>query len=157
LTSAIRDALRENGAEIADLDPALDASGTPRGEPFALVLVSKGAEGVPQHDTDFSSERADLLRAIRQRAPQLKRGVLLFSSAGLVPVKGFAEFSAGEAGLASLTRTLGMELGPDVCVNAVAVGAYDVPGEETGTPRFLSYAALKRPARLNEIAPAVLF
>ena len=151
LTSAVRDALRENGAEV------VEASNAVQGEPFVLVLVSKGAEGVPEHDADFGSERADFVRAIRQLAPRLKRVVLLFSSAGLVPVKGFAEFSAGQAGLASLTRTLGMELGPDVCVNAVAVGAYEAPGEEVQTPRFLSHAALKRPASISEIVAAVLF
>jgi enoyl-ACP reductase-like protein len=156
LTSAIRDAMRENGAEIVDVDPTLDASDTAHGEPFVLVLVSKGAEGVPQHDTDFGAERAEFVRTIRQLAPQLKRVVLLFSSAGLVPVKGFAEFSAGQAGLASISRTLAMEFGPEVCVSAVAVGAYDTPGE-VRTPRFLSHAAVKRPARLSEIVAAVLF
>jgi NAD(P)-dependent dehydrogenase (short-subunit alcohol dehydrogenase family) len=86
----------------------------------------------------------------------VKRVVLVFSAAGLVPVKEFAEFSADQAGLASLTRTLAMELGPSVVVNAVSVGAYDA-GKYVRTARFLTHTGSKRAARMSEITAAVLF
>jgi len=82
--------------------------------------------------------------------------ITVFCAAGLVPIRGLAQFSAGQAGLASLTRTLAMELGPRVCVNGVAVGAYEAEGS-VAMPRLLSHAAVKRPASLGEIVAAVLF
>ena len=127
LAAAIRRALDENGAKRR---PSIDVAATrpdaaADDDPFVLVLVSRGANGVPDADADCGTERQDFARTIRQLAPRLKRVVMVFSSAGLFPVKGLAEFSADQAGLASLTRTLAMDLGPSVVVNAVSVGAYD--------------------------------
>jgi NAD(P)-dependent dehydrogenase (short-subunit alcohol dehydrogenase family) len=156
LTSALHRALADNGAKVVDIDLAKpDASGN-RSEPFVLVLVSEGANGLPETDTGLGNERADFVAAVRHFAPILKRVVLVFSAAGLVPVKGFADFSADQAGLASLTRTLGMELGPSVLVNAVSVGAYEADGE-VRTQRFLTHTGVKRAATLDEIVAAVLF
>jgi NAD(P)-dependent dehydrogenase (short-subunit alcohol dehydrogenase family) len=159
LAAAIRKALVENGAKVVDIDAAADAGRLESlvdGEPFLLVLVSKGANGLPDMDQGCGSERAEFTRVARQLAPKLKRVVLLFSSAGLVPVRGLAEFSSDQAGLASLTRTLGMELGPSAVVNAVSVGAFDAPGR-TQSGRFLSHAGVKRAASLGEVVSAVLF
>ena len=160
LTSAVGLALADNGAKVVEIDKAntaeIAATGAAQGDPFVLVLVSEGANGLPETDTGFDSERTDFVAAIRQLAPRLKRVVLVFSAAGLVPVKGFADFSADQAGLASLTRTLGMELGPSVVVNAVSVGAYDTGGD-VRTARFLTHTGVKRPATLSEITAAMLF
>lgn len=160
LTAAIRHALAENGAKVVEIDPAqaaeIGTADAAQGDPFVLVLVSDGANGLPEADTGFGSERADFVAAIRRLAPKLKRIVLVFSAAGLVPVKGFADFSADQAGLASLTRTLGMELGPSVVVNAVSVGAYKANGD-LRTERFLTHTGVRRPATLDEIVSAVLF
>ena len=76
-----------------------------------LVLLSRGANGVPDADADCATERQDFARAIRRLAPRLKRVVMVFSSAALFPVRGLDAFSADQAGLASLTRTLAMDLG----------------------------------------------
>lgn len=159
LTSAVRQALADNGATIADIDVAApaDASAASPGDPFALILVSNGAEGIPDSDADHPGERTDFLRAIRHFAPRLKRVVLLFSAAGLVPIKGLPQFSADQAGIAALTRAMAMELGPSCVVNAVSVGAYQAAGDDVRTARFLTHAALKRPATLGEIVSAVLF
>jgi NAD(P)-dependent dehydrogenase (short-subunit alcohol dehydrogenase family) len=90
---------------------------------------------------------------VRGLAPSLKRVVLVFSVAGLVPLRSHPRFSAGQAGLASITRALAMETGGSgVAVNAVAVGALD----EAGT-NLLSHTAVRRPARLSEIVAAILF
>ncbi|MEQ1951168.1 SDR family oxidoreductase [Mesorhizobium yinganensis] len=160
LTSALRRALADNGANVVEIDPtspaATEPAGATQGEPFVLVLVSEGANGLPETDAGFGRERAEFVAAIRHSAPRLKRVVLVFSAAGQVPVKGFADFSADQAGLASLTRTLGMELGPSVMVNAVAVGAYEADGD-VRTQRFLTHTGVKRAATLNEIVSAVLF
>lgn len=159
LTSAIERALVENGAQVAEIDLA-EIPGRGReaedAEPFVLVLVSEGANGLPESDTGFADERASFLHAIREFARLVKRVVIVFSAAGLVPVKGFAEFSADQAGLASLTRALAMELGPDTVVNAVSVGAYEVY-DDVRTARFLTHTGVKRAATLDEIVAAVLF
>jgi NAD(P)-dependent dehydrogenase (short-subunit alcohol dehydrogenase family) len=160
LTTAIEKALAVNGAKVVEISLANAAppNGNAEGgaEPFVLVLVSEGANGLPESDTGQAGERGFFARAVRALAPQVKRVVNVFSAAGLVPVKGFAEFSADQAGLASLTRTLAMELGPEVVVNAVSVGAYEAYGD-VRTARFLTHAGVKRPATLDEIAAAVLF
>lgn len=160
LTSAVRQALADNGAEVVEIDPlgpaASEAAGATQGEPFVLVLISEGANGLPETDAGMGNERGDFVAAIRQFAPNLKRVVMVFSAAGLVPVKGFADFSADQAGLASLTRTLAMELGPSVLVNAVAVGAYEADGE-VRTERLLTHTGIKRAATLDEIVSAILF
>jgi hypothetical protein len=160
LTSAVRQALADNGAKVVEIDKANAAEivvgGAAQGDPFALVLVSEGANGLPEADTGLGSERTDFIAAIRQLGPRLKRVVLVFSAAGLVPVKGFADFSADQAGLASLTRTLAMELGPTTVVNAVSVGAYEADGD-VRSQRFLTHTGVKRAATLDEIVSAILF
>lgn len=160
LTSAIEKAVVENGAKIEEIDPAKANPWRGReaedAKPFVLVLVSEGANGLPESDTGFADERVSFLQSIREFARLVKRVVIVFSAAGLVPVKGFAEFSADQAGLASLTRALAMELGPDTVVNAVSVGAYEVDGE-VRTARFLTHTGVKRAATLDEVVAAVLF
>jgi NAD(P)-dependent dehydrogenase (short-subunit alcohol dehydrogenase family) len=157
LASAIADALAANGATVSRLDPA--TSGPRSGEsdaPFVLVFVSRGAGATLEADGDASGDRQAFSQLAKQFAPATKRIVNVFSAAGLVPVKGLPEFSAGQAGIASLTRTLAMEFGPRTFVNAVAVGAYEAGGVLHG-PRLLSHTAVKRPARIDEIVAAVLF
>lgn len=156
LTAAIREALAGNGAKVVDIEPANAAGGAVQDDPFVLVLVSQGANGLPKADVGFGDERANFVAAIRQFAPKLKRVVLVFSAAGLVPVKNFADFSADQAGLASMTRTLAMELGPSAVVNAVSVGAYG-EGDDIRTARFLTHTGIKRPAVLSEIVAVTLF
>ncbi|MDQ6435365.1 SDR family oxidoreductase [Mesorhizobium sp. LHD-90] len=156
LAPAIHQTLAANGAKVVDIDPAKPDAPYDEGDPFVLVLISQGANGLPEADTDSGSERRDFACAIRHLAPRVKRVVLVFSSAGLVPVKGFAEFSADQAALASMTRTLAMELGPSVAVNAVSVGAYEAGGD-VRTARFLTHTGVKRPATLSEITAAMLF
>lgn len=158
LTEAIRRALQESGAAVSTAE-AYDAvtAVSAVDDPFVLVLISRGANGVPDVDADHGRERHDFSRTIRLLAPRLKRVVIVYSTAGLFPVKGLADFSADQAGLASLTRTLAMDLAPSVLVNAVSVGAYDAGDADVRTPRFLTHTGVKRPAALSEIAAAVLF
>ncbi len=149
LTTAIEAALRENGATVAEVDAS------PAGEPFALVLVSDGANGLQGGDNGNPGEARHFAATIRSM-PEPKRIVIVFSAAGLVPVKGYAQFSAEQAGLASLTRTLAMELGPKTVVNGVAVGAYEADSD-VRSARFLTHTGVARAATLDEILAAVLF
>jgi hypothetical protein len=130
-------------AALADCGARVERAGAPDGEAWALVQVSGGLAG----EAD-AGELERFAAAARAWAPRVSRIVHVISAAGLVPLRGDAEGSARQAALASLTRALAMELGPDTLVNAVAAGC---------EPRMASHAALGRAGTAEEIARATLF
>lgn len=97
------------------------------------------------------------------------RIVNISSIAGLVPLRLQSAFVAAKAGVANLTRSMALELGPQgVLVNAVAPGStltrgtkalfYGPNGEYTEkAASLLSHIPLGRPGKVEEIAAAVLF
>ena len=176
LAAAIAAALAASGAavtaavttEASDADAApvrLDLSSTEsaaataaaygarHGDLYLLVNVS----GEIEADMRACDERQEMWFAhgTRAFAPEVKRVVNVISAAGVVAVRGAAEFSARQAGLAALSRALGMELGPDVIVNALAVGA--IAGGAPVAEHLVSHTALKRGGTPEEYAQAVLF
>ena len=97
------------------------------------------------------------------------RIVNISSIAGLVPLRLQSAFVAAKAGVANLTRSMALELGPEgILVNAVAPGStltrgtqalfYGEDGAYTeNTASLLSHIPLGRPGKTTEIAAAVLF
>jgi NAD(P)-dependent dehydrogenase (short-subunit alcohol dehydrogenase family) len=97
------------------------------------------------------------------------RIVNISSIAGLVPLRLQSAFVTAKAGVANLTRSMALELGPqDILVNAVAPGStltrgtkalfYGPDGEYTEqAASLLSHIPLGRPGEPEEIAAAVLF
>ncbi len=97
------------------------------------------------------------------------RIVNISSIAGLVPLRLQSAFVAAKAGVANLTRSMALELGPQgILVNAVAPGSTLTRGTEAlfygpnGTytekaTSLLSHIPLGRPGKPEEIAAAVLF
>lgn len=97
------------------------------------------------------------------------RIVNISSIAGLVPLRLQSAFVAAKAGVANLTRSMALELGPQgILVNAVAPGStltrgtkqlfYGPDGEYTEkAASLLSHIPLGRPGEVEEIAAAVLF
>lgn len=97
------------------------------------------------------------------------RIVNISSIAGLVPLRLQSAFVAAKAGVANLTRSMALELGPQgILVNAVAPGStltrgtkalfYGPDGEYTEkAASLLSHIPLGRPGKVEEIAAAVLF
>lgn len=76
------------------------------------------------------------------------------------PLSGHAPYCAAKAGLAMLTRSLALELAPDIRVNAVAPGAILWPESEPGEAdreALIAQIPLKRTGDPDEIARAVLF
>lgn len=75
------------------------------------------------------------------------------------PMKDHPVYCAAKAGLVMLTRTLAMELAPDIRVNAVAPGAILWPEgmDETVREKILSKTAIKRQGKPLDIAKAVYF
>ncbi|MBL8580602.1 MAG: SDR family oxidoreductase [Rhizobiaceae bacterium] len=152
LIAAIALALADNGGAVRRIAPRAQADIT-ADDGSLLIFVSDGAAGADT-GTEGRTGEADRLELLA-RTPGLGRVVTVFSAAGIVPIRGLARFSAEQAGLASLTRTLAMELGPHTRVNGVAVGAYEAGGAVVMS-RLLSHAAVKRPAGLAEIVAAVM-
>ena len=97
------------------------------------------------------------------------RIVNISSIAGLVPLRLQSAFVAAKAGVANLTRSMALELGPKgILVNAVAPGStltrgtkalfYGPDGAYTeNAESLLSHIPLGRPGKVEEIAAAVLF
>jgi NAD(P)-dependent dehydrogenase (short-subunit alcohol dehydrogenase family) len=97
------------------------------------------------------------------------RIVNISSIAGLVPLRLQSAFVAAKAGVANLTRSMALELGPQgILVNAVAPGStltrgtkalfYGPEGAYTEKAAgLISHIPLSRPAKPEEIAYPVLF
>ena len=82
--------------------------------------------------------------------------IIVASALGLVAARGEASESVRAAGLFALARTLAMEFAVRrIAVNAAAVGPID--GDDGISARMISHVPLKRSARLDEVATAVLF
>jgi pteridine reductase len=77
------------------------------------------------------------------------------------PLKGYLVYSMAKAGLVALTRSLALELAPEVRVNAVAPGAIAWPEDGQFEPlereRILTGTPLARLGSPEEIARAVHF
>jgi len=112
--------------------------------------------------------------ASRAFVPEMLKGgggriVNISSVAGLVPLRLQCAYVAAKAGVANLTRSMALELGPQgILVNAVAPGSTLTRGTEAlfygpdgayteKAASLLSHIPLGRPGRPEEIAHAVLF
>lgn len=97
------------------------------------------------------------------------RIIHISSIAGLVPLRLQSAFVAAKAGVANLTRSMALELGPQgILVNAVAPGSTLTRGTEAlfygsngayseKAASLMSHIPLGRPGTPEEIASAVLF
>jgi len=111
-----------------------------------------------------SNLRAPLFLA-QEAAPHLKKDggaiVNLSDIHADRPLKGYLVYSMAKAGLAALTRSLALELAPEIRVNAVAPGAIAWPEDGQFEPaeraRIVATTPLARLGSPEEIARAVHF
>lgn len=111
-----------------------------------------------------SNLRAPLFLA-QQAAPLLKKHggaiVNLADIHGERPLKGYLVYSIAKAGLVALTRSLALELAPEIRVNGVAPGAIAWPEDGQFEPeereRIVATTPLARLGAPEEIARAVHF
>ena len=145
-----------------------------------LDIVVNNAGGSPEAPADTASPRLfERVVALNLLAPfyiaQAANKVMqsqdlggqiinIASVSGVRPSPGAAAYGAGKAGLLNLTRTLAMEWGPKVRLNALIVGLVDAGsgddhyGEQGGAGRAAIAARipLRRMATPEDVARAVL-
>jgi NAD(P)-dependent dehydrogenase (short-subunit alcohol dehydrogenase family) len=66
-------------------------------------------------------------------------------------------YTIAKAGLAALTRSLGISLAPRITVNGLALGAVLPPSDGGDTQKLIAQVPAGRWAELDEVAQAVLF
>jgi pteridine reductase len=101
----------------------------------------------------------------QEAAPELARnhGVIvnIVDIHAARPLKGYAVYSIAKAGLAALTRSLAIELAPEVRVNGVAPGAIAWPEDgqfdEAERSRIVATTPLGRIGEPGDVAQAVHF
>jgi len=79
---------------------------------------------------------------------------------GLRPLKGHPLYSVAKAGLAMLTRSLALELGPEIRVNGIAPGPVlwpEAPMGEDLKREIIAKTALKRHGNPQDVARTALF
>jgi pteridine reductase len=123
-----------------------------------------GTITLAQWDDLFASNLRAPLFLSQAAAPSLRAGggliVNIVDIHGLRPLRRHPVYSTAKAGLAMLTRSLAMELGPEVRVNGVAPGPVLWPEQEisaTLQAEIIAKTALKRAGTPLDVAKTVLF
>jgi NAD(P)-dependent dehydrogenase (short-subunit alcohol dehydrogenase family) len=144
LGDAIATALDRNGAVVRRA-----GDGAEHAVADILVLVATA----PAFD---AASAETILRDAFARMPEGGRMIMVASALGLVAARDEATESVRAAGLFALTRTLAMEFAVKrIAVNAAAIGPV---GQDEGiSARMISHVPLRRSARPDEVASAVLF
>jgi NAD(P)-dependent dehydrogenase (short-subunit alcohol dehydrogenase family) len=166
---------------VRDRDAAADVHRAVRGHDLPLAgLVNNAALQAPAMIGAITVQDFDQTIAVNLRAPLMlaqELAPLLATHGGAIvniasvhavaTSPGLAAYAASKAGLVGLTRSLALELAPDVRVNAVLPGAIDTPMLEEGLRRSDDAAAareqlevatpLRRVGSPNDVAEAVWF
>ncbi|KRB25781.1 SDR family oxidoreductase [Mesorhizobium loti] len=85
------------------------------------------------------------------------RIVFLISATAGMPMRRHPRFSMENASILAGMRTLAMEFGPKVLVNAVGFGAVEAETMVSGDKAMLSHTPVGRAGRIEEAVAAVLF
>lgn len=163
--------IRDSEQSQRVIDAALDATGR-------LDVLINNAGGSPEVEFAKASPRlTEKLLALNLTAPltisqqayaslvQAGGGSIIniASVSGVRPSPYTTVYGAAKAGLLSATRSLAMEWGPDIRVNAIVVGlvkteaAVDHYGGDAGFERVANMLPLKRMAEPDDVAQAALF
>lgn len=146
VTGAALQALAANGAQIA----TSAQTGLPDILLVSLPLLPRdGVDAFPLLAAASSTGEAMLARGSG-------RILFLLSAAAGMPMRRHPGYSAQMAAALAGMRTLAMQAGPKVLVNAVGVGAIGEP-IIAGDPGMLGHASVKRPGTIAEIVDTVLF
>ena len=146
VASAILHGLASNGAAIVSRD----------GQALAQILIVL-LPLLPQGGLDL----APALLAARSAADAMRirgsgRVIFVLSAAAGMPMRRHGDYSVQMAGALTVMRTLAMQCGPAVLVNAVGVGAIGEP-LIAGDAAMLGHASVKRVGTISEVVDTVLF
>jgi NAD(P)-dependent dehydrogenase (short-subunit alcohol dehydrogenase family) len=141
-------ALRVNGGHVAD---------GPQARAADILLIS-----CPLHPGTATEDPRSLHAAARKMAKEMaERGsgriIFLMSAIAGMPMRRHPQFSMENASILAGMRTLAMEFGPKVLVNAVGVGAVEGVTIISGDKAMLSHTPLGRAGSIEEAVAAVLF
>ena len=168
-------AFRGSVTETAEVDALLAHAAAEAPPVDVLINVVGGMRGALYESAlEMSQQRWDETMALNLRgtllltqrlAPGMRaRGwgrVVNFASINYAGEAGQADYAAAKAAVAALTRTLAMELAPEINVNCVAPGLIQTTVVERmdaeTVARYRDACAMKRLGRPEEIAAAVLF
>jgi NAD(P)-dependent dehydrogenase (short-subunit alcohol dehydrogenase family) len=160
--------------ELAGAGVALEGDENPIAEAALAALLANGGLPARQKTADVLLVSCRLLpdpagmdirgklQTTRQAAATMAargRGRILFllSAIAGMPMRRHPDFSAENAGLVGGMRTLAMEFGPSVLVNAVGLGLIGEGHTISGDAAQLSHVPLGRPGTVAEAVAAVLF
>lgn len=153
--------LAHAAAEAPPVDVLVNVVGGMRGELYESALAISQQRW---DETMALNLRGTLLLTQRLAPGMRERGwgrIVNFASINYAGEAGQADYAAAKAAVAALTRTLAMELAPEVNVNCVAPGLIQTSVvermDEQTVARYRDACALKRLGRPEEIAAAVLF
>lgn len=163
-------------ADLSDLDAVLALADRVSAAPALDLLVHSAAAYAHTDFADITPAALDHMLAVNLRAPffltqRLLPALRRSPSASVVaitdmavrhvysPTHHFAHYLASKAALDQLVRTLALELGPAVRVNAVAPGPVAMGAETTDAQRIhiLERVPLGREGDPTDIATAVAF
>ncbi|MGM0583725.1 MAG: SDR family NAD(P)-dependent oxidoreductase [Pseudomonadota bacterium] len=156
-----RSAAAELESELGRVDILVNVVGGLKG-PLAMPLLGMSAE---RFDTTFDLNLKALFWMVQAVAPgMLERRsgtVLNISSVTFAGDGDQPEYAAAKASVASLTRSLAMELAPDLTVNCIAPGLIRTSVVDRAAPemvaKYTERSLLKRLGEPQDIAAAALF
>lgn len=153
LVEAALAALRANGGRIVEGVRARPAGMLP---PDILLVSCPLRPGTTAEDspTLYADARK---AAVAMTEHGRGRIVFLISATAGMPMRRHPRFSMENASILAGMRTLAMEFGPKVLVNAVGFGAVEGETMVSGDKAMLSHTPVGRAGRIEEAVAAVLF
>lgn len=146
---------------LPPIDVLINVVGGLRGALYASLLEIDDERWQQTMDLNL---RATLLLTRRLVPGMRERGygrIVNFSSISYAGEKGQSDYAAAKAAVVALTRSLAMELAPEININCVAPGLIETSVmermETAVVDGFRNACALKRLGKPEEIAQAVLF
>ncbi|AEH85013.1 SDR family oxidoreductase [Mesorhizobium opportunistum] len=125
-------------------------------QPADILLISNPLRpGTTAQDPRFL--HADARKAAVAMAERGGRIVFLVSAVAGMPMRRHPRFSMENASILAGMRTLAMEFGPKVLVNAVGFGAIEDATIISGDKAMLSHTPVGRAGSIEEAVAAVLF
>jgi NAD(P)-dependent dehydrogenase (short-subunit alcohol dehydrogenase family) len=146
IVDAVLAALRVNGGTLVEAGDAAD-----------ILLMSNPL----RPGTTMQDPRCQHADARRAAVAMAERGggriVFLISATAGMPMRRHPRFSMENASILAGMRTLAMEFGPKVLVNAVGFGMVEAETLLSGDAAQLSHTPLNRAGTVEEAVAAVLF